>query len=69
MLCLGYIYVKITFLFYVLSGCHQSTWRYLVKLNIFASGLKSSDCTTKTAEPRMQSEKKKKGPLFFGGLF
>ncbi|CBI16635.3 unnamed protein product, partial [Vitis vinifera] len=33
------IYVKITFLFYVLSGCYVSTWRDLLKLNLFKKGL------------------------------
>ncbi|CBI23788.3 unnamed protein product, partial [Vitis vinifera] len=32
------IYVKITLLFYVLSGCHASTWRDLLNLNLFKKG-------------------------------
>ncbi|CBI23787.3 unnamed protein product, partial [Vitis vinifera] len=35
---IGVIYVKITFLFYVLSGCHASTWRDLLNLNLFKKG-------------------------------
>ena len=70
MLCLGYIYVKIKFfVFYVLSGCPASMWRDLLKLNLFASSLKTTYYTTKTTELRIQSEEKKKGPLFFGRLF
>ena len=46
-------------MFYVLSGCHDSTWRYLLKLNLFTSGLECSDCTTKIAEPRIQRKRKR----------
>ena len=64
---LGYICKKNFFVF-VLGGCHASTWRDLHRLNLFASGLNSGDCTTKKSEePRIQTERKR-GLCFVWGL-
>ena len=51
---------------FVLSGCHASTWRDLHRLNLFASGLNSGDCTTKKVKNREYKLKEKGSSVLCG---
>ena len=51
-------------MFYVLSGCYASTWRDLLKLNLFASGLKSRELYNKKLQNREYKVKEKGSSVF-----
>ena len=52
--------------FYVLSGCHASTWRDLLKLNLFTSGLKSRGLYNKKLKNRENKLKEKGSSVLCG---